>query len=322
MRKSYKHAGIAGAAASLLLGAAMLVPSTGNAADTLPSEDACHATNNSMPAGNCGDFTQLVGLNFNAVQVPLGGFSNCAGNGDFKCAGLKTKYPSYYTTLGAYPSGWPDTANPANHSNGNTRKMGGEYRPQDTMSVVKDSAGDGQLKIHMWHEGNGTATSPAGLNHVAAPIPLPCMNLRYGKFTERTQVSGIVNGFKIAHLRYSDNDNEVDYPEAGGNFKSDPISEFTHTFTESGADVAPNSAWTSWHTFSTEIIPGKLSFYLDGKLVKTVNGDFPDFTDWVLQNESSLGGGYAAKGTSVDINTSWLACYRYNGTTPAKKSRR
>lgn len=319
MRKSYKRAGIAAAASTLVLGAAMLVPGTSNAADTFPTEDACHVVNNNMPAGNCGAFTPTAALNFNAVQVPLGGFSTCAGDGDFKCAGLKTNYPSYYTTLGAYPSGWDDTATSGNDGNGG-RKIGGEYRPQDTMSVIKDSAGDGQLKVHMWHEGNGgtTASTAAGLNHVAAPVPLGCMNLRYGKFTERTKVSGLVNGYKMAHLRYTPN--EVDYPEAGGNFVSDPISEFTHGFSETGADVAPNSSWTAWHTYSTEIVPGQIRFYLDGKLMKTVNADFPDAADWILQNESALGGGYAAKGTSVDINTSWVECYKYTGTTAKAKA--
>jgi beta-glucanase (GH16 family) len=135
------------------------------------------------------------------------------------------------------------------------------------------------------------------------------MGLRYGKFTERFRVSARTPGYKMAHLRYTPN--EVDYPEAGGNFDSDPISEFTHGFSESGSDAAPNSAWTGYHTYSTEITPGHLRFYFDGKLFRTMNADFPDRADWVLQNESALAGAYAAKGSSVDVLTSWLTCYRY-----------
>lgn len=275
------------------------------AADTFPTQDACHVSNNAMTPSTCGPFTRTAGLNFNAVQVPVGAFSGCAGDGDFRCAGLKTKYPSYYSTLGAYPRGWYDTANPKNHSNGNDRTFGGEYRPDTTMSVIKDSRGDGLLKVHMFRPAG------AGDNNVAAPVPRQCMNLRYGKFTERTRITARTDGFKMAHLRYTPD--EVDYPEAGGNFADDPVSEFTHGFAESGADVAPNSAWTGWHTYSTEIVPGKIRFYLDGRLVKTVNGDFPSAADWVLQNESSLSGGYAAHGASVDVLTSWVACYKYSG---------
>lgn len=66
-------------------------------------------------------------------------------------------------------------------------------------------------------------------------------------------------------------------------------------------------------------MPGQLRFYLDGKLVKTVNADFPDAADWVLQNESALGGGYAAKGSSINIDTSWVACYKYNSTLAKKR---
>ncbi len=266
-----------------------------------PSQDACHTINDSTPVGDCGPFRQLYSESFNAQQVPLGRFKNCAGDGDFKCAGLSGT--RYYGSLGAYPSGWADTATSGADGNGG-RTFGGYYRPEDTTSVIRTASGDGQLKVHMFRPAAG------GSNHVSAPVPLKCMNLRYGKFTERTRVSSVaVDGFKMAHLRYTPN--EVDFPEAGGNFKSDPISVFTHGFSESAGDLLPNAAWTGWHTYSQEIVPGRLRFYIDGILKKTVNADFPDAADWVLQNESALGGGYAAKGSSVDIYTTGVACYKY-----------
>lgn len=293
-----------GALAAVLAAGALVcaLASPAPAADTFPSQDACHVTDNNTPRGNCGAFTQVYAENFNGGNVPVGTFSGCAGDGDFRCSGASGT--RYYATLGAYPRGWYDTANPKNHSNGNDRTFGGEYRPDTTMSVRTASNGDGQMRVHMHRPASGD-------NHVAAPVPRPCMNLRYGKFTERFVVRTRTDGFKMAHLRYTPN--EIDYPEAGGNFSSDPVSEFTHGFAESGADAAPGSAWTGWHTYSTEIVPGRVRFYFDGKLFKTVNADFPDTADWVLQNESSLDGGYAAPGSSADVDTTWLACYRYTG---------
>lgn len=274
------------------------VPSS--AADTFPSQDACAVTNNNTPSGDCGPFVQLYAENFNGGDVPVGAFKTCAGDGDFRCDGLKTNYPHYYDTLGAYPSGWPDTATSGADGNGG-RTFGGYYRPEKAVSVYTASNGDGQMRVRM--------TSDGSVNSVAAVVPRKCMNLRYGKFTERFIVRTRTPGFKMAHLRYTPN--EVDYPEAGGNFSSDPVSVFTHGFKESSADVAPGTAWTAWHTYSTEIVPGSLRFYLDGKLVKTVNADFPEAADWVLQNESALAGAYAAAGASVNIDTTWLTCYKY-----------
>lgn len=296
--------GVVGALA--LIGALFLAP--GTALAVTPSQDACHTTNNSAPVGNCGAFHQVYRENFNpggvVAAVPLGAFSSCAGDGNFKCAGLQSKYKHYYGTLGAYPNGWGDTANPVNHSNGNHRTFGGWYDPPTTLSVI-NSGGDGQLRVHMWRSASG------GSNHVSAPVPLRCMGLRYGKFSERFRVSATTPGFKMAHLRYTPN--EIDFPEAGGNFSGDPVSEFTHGFSESGADAAGNSAWTGWHSYSTEIVPGSVRFYFDGRLFKTVHADFPDAADWVLQNESALAGSYAAKGSSVDILSTWLSCYSYTG---------
>ena len=286
--------------------------SRAGAADVFPSEDACHVTNNDTPRGDCGPFKQIYRETFNTYRVPVGGFSRCGGDGDHHCAGLNTrnadgsyKYPGgphYYSTLGAYPNGWPDTATSGADGNGG-RTFGGYYRPQDTTSVIKQPNGDGQLRVKMWRSSSG------GSVHSAAPVPLRCMDLRYGKFTERFIVRTTTNGYKAAHLHYSPD--EIDYPEAGGNFATDPISVFTHGFREYGRDVAPNSAWRSWHTYSQEIVPGKVRIYFDGKLVASITGDYPRSTPWVLQNEAALAGGYAAPGSSVTIDTTGLTCYSY-----------
>src|SRR5437879_2492184 len=248
------------------------------------------------PSYGAGTFTLVYQDSFNE-SVPLGAFSGCAGDGDFKCAGLQAAHPHYYDTLGAYPDGWPDTATQRGYA------QGGYYRPQSTISVIKSSSGDGQLEVKM--------TSERTTNKVAAVVPRPCMNLRYGKFSERFIVRTRTPGFKMAHLRYTPN--EVDYPEAGGDFSSDPISAFTHGFAESGADVAPSTAWTGWHSYSFEVMPGQIKFYYDNALVQTVDADFPDAADWILQNESALNNVQAPAGSSVTIDTTWVGCYKYGG---------
>lgn len=301
VRKLYRRAGIFGAIAALFLGVLTLTPTTSTAADTFPSQDACAVTNNNTPVGNCGPFVQLWKDNFNGANVAVGKFSNCAGDHDHRCEGLVGT--RYYDTVGAYPSGWPDTA--ASGADGNNGPVPGYYRPESTISVITQSNGDGQMRVKMYRPSAG------GSNRVAAVVPRKCMNLRYGKFTERFVVRGpIADGYKMAHLRYTPH--EVDYPEAGGSF-ADPIYEYTHGFASSATQAAPASAWTSWHTYSTEIVPGQIRFYFDGKLFKTLNADFPENADWILQNESALGDAVgAAPGSSVTIDTTWATCYRYD----------
>jgi hypothetical protein len=297
-RPRWAYALTGGLTALATSGVLFLSPASAGA--VTPSQDACHTTTTGAPSGDCGPFKQVYRETFNNQIVPVGAFSSCSDS-TFQCAGLKSKYGRYYTTLGAYPDGWPDTATSGADGNGG-RTFGGYYRPQLTISVRK-SGTDGQLRVHMYRSTSG------GSNKVAAVVPLRCANLRYGKFTERFIVRTRTNGYKMAHLHYSPD--EIDYPEAGGNFAGDPVSVFTHGFDEYGKDVAPNSAWSSWHTYSQEITPGHVKIYFDGKLVASRNVDYPRATEWVLQNESALGGGYAAKGSSVDIDTTWITAYSY-----------
>lgn len=294
--KRFRGALAACAAAGALVCA---LASPAPAADTFPSQDACHRSDNYTPRGNCGAFTQVYAEDF-TTTAPVGTFSSCGGDGDFKCAGAAgTRYAD---TLGAYPRGWTDTA--GHNGDGNSGPVPGDYRADLTASVIRQSNGDGQMRVRMAYV--------SGRNRVAAMVPLKCMGIRYGKFSERFVVRGpLSDRFKMAHLRYTPN--EIDYPEAGSNFGSDPVSLFNHGFDEYGKDVASNSAWTSWHTYSTELTPGHVKAYLDGKLVVDRARDFPDTADWVLQNESALGISSVSGPTTQTIDTTWLACYRYSG---------
>lgn len=296
-----KHLLIRALVALLAVGALLMAGllSPASAADTFPGQDACHAVNNNAPLGNCGPFALKYRETFNAQQVPVGTFSGCGGDGDFYCAGTAG---TRYTQLGAYPTGWPDTA--ASGADGNSGPVPGYYHPERTASVIESSTGDGQLKVHMYYS--------SGTNKVAAMVPRKCMNLRYGKFTERTRITVRNPRFKMAHLRYTRA--ELDYPEAGGNFGSDPVSLFAHGYDEYGKDVASNAAWTSWHTYSLELTPGHTRAYYDGRLVVSRNTDYPDAGDWILQNESALGNvSVSGAPSSTDVLTTWLTCYSYTG---------
>lgn len=248
------------------------------------------------PPAHGATYTEIYRESFN-TPLSVGRFKTCAGDYDYRCAGLKGTH--YYDTLGAYPSGWPDTATQRGYN------QGGYYRPESTVSVVKQSNGDGQLRVKM--------TSDGATNKVAALVPRKCMNLRYGKFSERFIVRSTGKGFKMAHLHFGPNEEEIDYPEAGGSFATDPVSVFLHTYTEYGKDVAPNATWRGWHTYTQTIRPDGTRFYLDGALVAYNSKQYPVTTPWVLQNESALDGTEAPAGSSVTIDTTWIACSSYSG---------
>ncbi len=286
-------------ALAFVLGFALPSP----AADTFPSQDACHVSDNNLPSGNCGPFTQVFAENFNGDTVALGSFSDCDHNVDTPsayCGGLPSDYQAEFW---AYPAGWYDTANPKNHSNGNTRTFGGEYRADKTVSVTPNGYdGGGTLVVDMYRPTSGD-------NYVGAVVPKKCTNQTYGKYSERFRVTKADPGFKMAHLFYQD-PYEMDFPEAGGSFQDDTLEGFTHPGEES---VDTGAAWLNvTHTTSIEWTPDQVKYYLDGKLVLTANDQISDEPmEWVLQNESALSGAYAAVGAHATIATTWVTCYSY-----------
>ena len=281
----------------------LAVPS--QADDTFPSQDACHVTDNAMPTGDCGPFTQVFAEDFDGDTVPLGSFSDCNHHVDTPQATCEGLPEDYRSTFWAYPAGWYDTANPKNHSNGNDRTFGGEYRPDKTVYVTPDGFdGSGTLVVDMYRPESGD-------NHVAAVVPKKCMDQTYGKYTERFRVTRADPGFKLAHLFYQGG-YEMVFPEAGGSFQDDTLEGFTHP---GGESVDTGAAWLDvTHTTSIEWTPGEVRYYLDGALVLTATRQISDVPmHWVLQNESALSGAYASVGAHATIATTWLTCYRYTG---------
>jgi hypothetical protein len=291
-----------------LTGAALMSTFPAHAADTFPSQDACATTNNNMPSGNCGTFRQMFKENFNGDTVPLGGFSDCNHNVDTPqayCGGLAA-YPEYYANWWAYPTNWDDTAKSGADGNDGA-PYGGAYRADKTVSVSPNGYdGTGTMKVDMYRPATGTD------NYVAALVPKKCMDQQYGKYSERFRVTRDDGGFKSAHLFYQGGQ-EIDFPE---NDYSGEISAYTHP---QGGNWSTNEPWfNKTHTASVEWTPNKVKFFLDGKKIGEGATAMPA-ASWILQNESSIEGPYAARGNHSILETSWVTCYKYD-TTLAKKA--
>lgn len=257
------------------------------------------AVSNSMPRGDLPGFRQVYADNFNGTPVPVGAFSDCNHRTDTPqatCEGLR-KFPAAYANYWAYPKGWDDTAKSGADGNDGA-PFGGGYRPELTVSIGPASATstDGVLHVRQFRPASG------GDNAVAAVVPRKCMGQQYGKYSERFRVVRADPGFKSAHLFY-DGGEEIDYPEGDwpGRF-----SGFVHpnqTF------VDARGQFSEWNTTSIEWVPGKISFFLNGKLIKTVTKNITKPRAWIWQNESSIEGPYAKPGASAEIQTTWATCY-------------
>jgi hypothetical protein len=249
-----------------------------------------------VPRGNTGRFRQVFATGFDG-GVPLGGFSDCGHNAETRaayCGGLTGRWR---TDWWAYPSGWPDTAKSGADGNRGA-PFGGTYEPQDTVWVS-----GGAMHIRMFRPPTG------GDNHVAAVVPKACMNMRYGKYSERFRVVRYAPGFKSAHLFYQGGF-EIDYPE---NDWGSTISAYTHP---GEASFGTSAKWSSWHTTSIEWTPGSIRFLLDGAVIGTTTTQVSDMPmSWILQNESSIQGPYAAPGAVAQMDIGWVACYALKGAS-------
>lgn len=269
------------------------VPSTTTAPSVAPSgTTGTNPSGEAMPKGDISGWKQIFADDF-TTNVPLGAFSNCNNNTDTpqaNCTGLKN-YGAYYENWWAYPKGWKDTAKSG--ADGNTgAPYGGIYSPEDTVFVD-----NGAMHVKMFRPSSG------GDNHVAAMVPRKCMDTQYGRYVERFKVVKADPGFKSAHLFYG-NGLEVDYPE--GDYTKG-LSAFTHPGEN---NFHTNAKWTEWHTTAIERTKGQVKYYLDGKLIGTATKSIPDIKlSWILQNESSIEGPYAANGATAQIDFDWVTCY-------------
>lgn len=231
------------------------------------------------------------------TSAKLGQFSGCDNNvssADAYCSGLPASLRSQWW---AYPYPWPDTATERH------LPVGGYYDPASTVWIS-----GGQMHIRMFRTTSWV--------HSAALVPKAADGVKYGEFFETFSVSQVAPGYKSAHLLWptSGSDKyEVDFPE---NAWTTSICAYAHSTSEATqASFCPSISWTGWHTSEIQWAPGSVTFYLDGKQVGQVTGDWVPTENmaWIIQNESSLTGPAAPENSSAQINISHVAVYSYGG---------
>jgi hypothetical protein len=231
-------------------------------------------------------------------SAKLGSFSGCDNNVDTPeayCSGLPADLRSQWW---AYPYPWPDTATQRH------LPLGGYYDPSQTVWISDD-----QLHIRMFRTD--------GWIHSAAVLPKAAIGMKYGKYVERFSVSAdSPPGYKSAHLLWPTGNvqnHEVDFPE--GNWDS-TFCAYVHSAYEPDQDnICPNQSWAGWHTSEIDWTPDSLTFYLDGKKIGSVAGQWVpgEPMEWVIQNESALYGPEAPENSSAQMNIASVAVYSYHG---------
>jgi hypothetical protein len=227
---------------------------------------------NAMPAASDGPWQRVFADDF-TTPVPIGGFLTSE---------YKNRWMSY--------DGFGDTSGV------------GRYEPNKVLSV-KDGALD-----YFLHTENGV---PLG----AAPVPLvggKWGGQQYGRFSLRFRADAL-HGFGNGWLLWSDannwNDGEIDMPEGD---LDGTIHGYNHCVgnPRTNCMVADTgAAWTSWHTATVEWVPGRVTFFLDGKQVGTSTNSPTAAMHMVLQTCTT--GVKPAADTAGHVQIDWVTIDQY-----------
>jgi hypothetical protein len=231
------------------------------------------------------------------TSAKLGQFSGCNNDVESPNAYCSNLPPSLRSQWWAYPYPWPDTATERNYP------LGGYYDPANTVWIS-----GGQMHIRLFRTTSWV--------HSAAVVPKAADGVKYGEFIETFSVSQAAPGYKAAHLLWPTNSNqnhEIDFPE---NVLGTSVCGYVHSIDQvDQATFCPDMTWTGWHTSEIQWAPGSLTFYLDGKQIGHVTGNWVPDEDmaWIIQNETALTGPPAPPNSSAQINISHVAVYSYTG---------
>lgn len=152
----------------------------------------------------------------------------------------------------------------------------------------------------------------------AAMLPLGWAGVTYGRFAVRFRVDR-VEGRKIAWLLWPANgrweEGEIDFPEAGA---GGPICGFNHKLgpmpnpQQNQMAVDTGVSTTDWHTAVIEWLPTRLTFLLDGKVVKETRdaAAIPKTPmRWVLQCETALDNNPIPTSSIGHAQVAWLTVH-------------
>jgi hypothetical protein len=204
---------------------------------------------------------------------------------------------TYGETWDVYPDGTKDTA-------GQNEGGIGRYYPSKVVSVE-----GGVLNKHLHSSG--------GVANVAALLPKATQGQLYGRYSVRFRADQ-VPGYKMAWLLWPTSERwpdhgEVDFPEGnldetlyGASIYSEPwVGSHQSDRFESGV------GFDGWNTATTEWLPGKVSFYLNGEHLGTSTHKTPQTSmKWVLQTETCIGGCQPQPGASGDVEIDWVAAWK------------
>jgi hypothetical protein len=240
-----------------------------------------------------------------SVTVPTGDINGwkLKFSDDFNVDAAEGSFLSTYRNWDAYATGWPDTS------------RRGMY---DTNILSVDN-GTMNMRLH---------TGADGKPRAAVPFPLingrdsnDATNQLYGRYEVRFRADP-VQGYKTAFLLWPKSevwprDGEIDFPEGE---LTDKIYGFMH---RQGATSGGDQDWFStgvgyndWHTAVTEWTPNSVKFILDGRVIGTSTSRIPNTPmHWVLQTETTLGGGEIPASASGNVQFDHVKVWSYSPST-------
>lgn len=252
-----------------------------NAAGLGPATSVSYAVSPSgkpMPVGNLSGWKQVFKEDF-TTPVALGSWPS----------GYASSFKDYTEDSCYYSTSWDKWI-------GCDTSHNGVWNAKKTVSVGVGAAD------YWLHSENGTAYSAAILPQAPQQT--------YGRYEVRFRVDSGMKGWHSAWLLWPDsdtwNDGEMDWPEGD---LSGSMQAFTHYYGDARSQDAFDSGVPfvgGWHTATTEWLPGKMNYYLDGKLLATHTTRVTSVPmHWVLQSET----GPTKPTTSGHIKIDWVVQY-------------
>lgn len=178
----------------------------------------------------------------------------------------------------------------------------GLYSPAKTLSVS-----GGALTMNL-HTENGT-------HLVAAPYPrLPggAFGQTYGRYSVRFRADSVA-GYKTAWLLWPDTDRwadgEIDFPEGNLTGRIEAFSHHVGAPTQQD-QFSTTATYSTWHTATTEWIPGRVTFILDGTTIGTTTTAVPNTSmHFVLQTETCTDGCTVSNTAAGNVQVDWISIY-------------